>query len=190
MRIAIVLRALPSTGGLSNLKRASFALFACFCFSACGMAEHKGAKALLERIYKDYQNDFITSTLHSAYADSILAPELLELVHLDRQRPEGDGGLLNWDPLCDCQDPEGVTIDTIMVSAGPDSANGEVWLGFFDSVKVISFKLVLLDHKWLISDIGSKSNPSLYHYLRANLIEDPSESFRKIKLRGTLQIHG
>ena len=133
---------------------------------------HQSADDFSTTLYNRYQDNFIATDITSAMADTLLSPEFLQLIRLDQKRPEGDRGYLSRDPLCDCQDPEGVKPNTVITSQSGDSAAVRVRLCYMNGLKNILFKTILCEGKWHIRNIGSKENPSLYEYLRTYLKKD------------------
>lgn len=148
----------------------------CILSTVCFSKTEKSAETFLSDLYAKYQKDFTQIDIKSEYADSILAPGLLWLVRLDEQRQEGDNGYLGWDPLCDCQDPDGITLDDVVTSQKNNKIAAVVKLRYLDTTKTIFFNLIDFKSKWLISDVGSPENPSLYNYLLRNLEKDFPDS--------------
>lgn len=51
----------------------------------------------------------------------LYTPELVELMRRDRlSTNEGEVGVLDWVPLCECQDDAGLRLQTITTAPGPD----------------------------------------------------------------------
>jgi len=122
------------------------------------------AQAFVERIYREYQVSKDVNNLGPA-ADTLYAPELLRLIRKDEEQAKGEVGVLDGDPICDCQDYE---ISDVHVSIGkgkPDGIPAEV--RFRNSGKEIHLTLSLVPagKGWRIADIGSPSVPSLLKLL-------------------------
>ena len=76
-----------------------------------------GARAFVDGLYQAYQAgdpDYLWNG-----ADGAFSPRLLSLIRKDQaDAPEGETGLLDWDPICDCQDSQGLSEVSIAVREG------------------------------------------------------------------------
>ena len=162
-------------GELITMTKLIIAMFLCMSFNACSKPT-ESAKGLLTKLYTRYEKSFLEIDIRSKYVDSLLTPAFSRLIRLDANRSVGEMGYLNWDPLCDCQDPEGIHLDSISVLQKSDTAFCEVRLKYLGVVKTIRYEFVEINKKLLIRDIGSKAVPSLFDYLLENLKKDYPDS--------------
>lgn len=97
-------------------------------------------------------------------AKAIYTPKLLALIRRDRNStPRGYVGKLDWDPLCACQDTDGLTLSALkIVPTSSTSADVLLTLHFSEPKdEKITYHLLLTPAGWRIDDIGTKDVPSL-----------------------------
>jgi hypothetical protein len=75
-----------------------------------------GAYRCVSGLYSGYQKNWQVVSFTGPGADTILASQRLDLVRLDERTAKGETGFLDWDPLCDCQDPGGFALDSIAIT--------------------------------------------------------------------------
>jgi hypothetical protein len=127
------------------------------------------AHQFINKLYLNYQHTEQTFVFNGSVADSIFSPELLKLIRLDQTQAKGEAGYLDWDPLCDCQDDEGLKVDSIAISQNADSTYAKIKLHFPSASKTVILKLIQKKGKWLIGNISDASIPDLSEYLRGHL---------------------
>jgi hypothetical protein len=88
---------------------------------------------------------------------------------LDSKLANGENGFLDWDPLCDCQDPERMRIDQISVKKLNENVCAELKFTISETMVAITLKLQKFKGKWLICDVGSTTTPSLFEYLKKGI---------------------
>lgn len=135
-------------------------------------ADAAGARAFLEKIYAHYP----TAPGRQAYfptgpvARRVFDPEMVALLREDQRLAGGEVGAIDGDPLCDCQDDDGlsVSIEDIRLT-GASSANAAIALRFnppaAPAFEQLAISLVVVAGRWRIHDIRSKDTPSLRAYL-------------------------
>ncbi len=108
-----------------------------------------------------------------AQADSIFDAPLLGLIRRDQATtPQGEGGLMRVDPICDCQDWDGLRVQSIVVRpAGAGQADATVSFTNGGRDETLDYQLVTDDGQWRIHDIAGKTLPSLRHYLETGLAQ-------------------
>jgi hypothetical protein len=119
-----------------------------------------------------------TTALYSAYAtgspdyvganpERTFSPELLALIRKDQANtPAGEVGILDGDPICDCQDAEGLKLtDVKVVEAGKGAARADVVLAFPSETRSISLDLVAVGGEWRVGDVHTEQTPSLVKLL-------------------------
>jgi hypothetical protein len=105
-------------------------------------------------------------------APSIFSGALLQLIRHDRARTaHGDAPALDGDPICDCQDFEGLRLTTLTVTAvGETRASASVTFQVFaddpKSVRSLLLSLVRTPLGWRVDDIASADTPSLRKFLQ------------------------
>jgi hypothetical protein len=103
-------------------------------------------------------------------AASVFSPSLVGLIRRDeRHTPHGEVGKLDGDPICDCQDPDGLKLTAVQITGQTrTSATAEVTLRFpqESSARHIHLRLILLSQGWRIDDIRTPDTPSLRRLLQ------------------------
>ena len=112
-------------------------------------------------------------------AQRTFAPHLLELIARDRATtPSGDVGILDGDPICDCQDAGGVRATHLTISAvGPGRARARVTLRFPSETRDMTLDLVVTwaaargagRGEWRVADVHTRDTPSLVRLLEHGL---------------------
>jgi hypothetical protein len=102
------------------------------------------------------------------HASSVFTPSLVQLIRRDQRQSRGEVGKLDGDPICDCQDPDGLKLTTLQVTAQtPRIATAAVTLTFPPhEVTHLRLNLVLLPTGWRIDDIATSDTPSLRKLLQ------------------------
>lgn len=119
-----------------------------------------------------------TTTLYGAYAkgepdyvgqnpERTFSPELLALIRKDQANtPPGEVGILDGDPICDCQDAEGLKATNVkVVAAGEGKARADVTLAFPSETRAMSLDLVARNGEWRVGDVHTEQTPSLVKLL-------------------------
>jgi hypothetical protein len=120
---------------------------------------------------------FVTG-LYAAYAHSepdylgpmahqVFSPRLLGLIRRDERNAHGEVGALDGDPICDCQDPDGVRLVALdIAAAGPGRATARVRLRFEGGrAEAMTLDLVSIRGHWRIDEVRSPDTPSLVRLL-------------------------
>ncbi len=101
---------------------------------------------------------------------SVFTPALLRLIRSDeRHTPRGDVGKLDGDPICDCQDPDGLEVASVQIDRQQqNTATAKVDLHFPSESRLrhIRLRLILLPQGWRIDDISTDDTPSLRKLLQ------------------------
>ena len=93
--------------------------------------------------------------------DSLLAD-----IRADQTRHPGEVGKLDHDPICDCQDSDGLKPLEVSMAGLPDSeAEASVRFKLGDAVKALRLHLVSTQSGWRIADIATSATPSLQAFL-------------------------
>jgi len=102
-------------------------------------------------------------------AESIYSPSLLALIRRDiRMTPKGDVGKLDFDPICGCQDSDGLAVAKLQVYTSSEGRSDVVVLLHFAGTDTqrITLRLLQANAGWRVDDIGTKDLPSLRKYLQ------------------------
>ena len=123
-----------------------------------------------------------TQTLYDAYeagepdylgrdAQRTFAPSLLALIRRDQTTtPSDDVGILDGDPICDCQDHDGVRLTRLVIKdAGPGKARANVTLRFPSETRLMSLDLVASRGRWRVADVHTRETPTLVRLLQDGL---------------------
>jgi Protein of unknown function (DUF3828) len=104
-------------------------------------------------------------------AAKLFSPSLLQLIRRDQRRtPKGDVGALDFDPICSCQDADGLKLASLDVKMGaPATAIAIAMLHFPDAPDGIRVQLTLkwFASGWRIDEISTNDVPSLRKLLGA-----------------------
>ena len=123
-------------------------------------------RAFLERVYASYRDHDFSPFEH---ADQYFAPKLRAAMDEDSRLAKGEVGYLDGDPICQCQDSDGLKSKVLQVRLqAPDKAFAEVLLDYPDSTAThVKFSLVKTKAGWRIADITSGDEPSLLRAIEA-----------------------
>jgi hypothetical protein len=135
-------------------------------------ADLVGAKTFLVQLYAHYpaRNGARPFDPTGRSAASVFDPSFVTLLREDaRLTPPGDVGAIDWDPICGCQDDEGMTVRIGAIRpVGPSQATALVDVRFPGTQPTHIGLDLIVDHgQWRIHDIRTKDVPSL----RADLIQ-------------------
>jgi hypothetical protein len=144
-----------------------------FLAAAAAQPQAQTPRAFLERAYASYANPHFNPFDH---LDRYFAPRLITAIREDSRLAHGEVGYVDGDPICQCQDPDGLHAKVArIVQQGPARANAEVILDWTDSTaRRVRFSLVRTAAGWRIADVSSSDEPS---FLRA--IEDSNRKARR-----------
>jgi hypothetical protein len=102
--------------------------------------------------------------------NGIFDPSLLALLRRERETAGGEMGLMDFDPICACQDWEKLRVIHIDVTLkGTDDANAVVAFTNGGQREVVSYQLATVNRQWRVHDIGTKNMPSFRQYLVAGM---------------------
>jgi hypothetical protein len=101
-------------------------------------------------------------------AGRIVDSDMLALLRRDRDlTPKGDEGVLDADPVCQCQDWGTLKILSMEIKpVDKDRSSATVAFSNLDGHQTVRLDLVRVNGRWKIHDIGTADSPSLLTYLR------------------------
>lgn len=146
------------------------ALLATLAITISARAEDlDSARAFARNLYTAYQTgdpDYL-----GRKADRIFTQKLLGLIRRDQATtPSGDVGILDGDPICDCQDAAGLRLTHLAINAaGPGRAQAVVTLRFSGEIRPLKLDLVATRAGWRVADIHTSDTPSLAGLLQTGL---------------------
>lgn len=116
----------------------------------------------------------------------LYTPELVDLMRRDRlSTNEGEVGVLDWVPLCECQDDAGLRLQRIETAPGPD---GQVLATATFSTEdpnnprhIILYTLQRIAEGWRISDVEDRSPGAIAGGVLAHLREGVPEQERAFR---------
>jgi hypothetical protein len=128
------------------------------------------AEDFVRSVYKRYETTPDFSPLAPKVAPHLFSPGLLQLILRDeRSTPKGYEGKLDYDPVCACQDADGLHIaqDQVILST-VGKATARMTLRFRRSTdsREVRLHLIWLPQGWRIDDIETRETPSLRRLLR------------------------
>ena len=121
----------------------------------------KSAEAFLRKIYSHYKAKGPGVELTGPKAETILDPTLVALLRADEQAMHGEVGVIEADPICDCQDFD---IRSVQISVEPDGAGRAKATASFKnlgSATKVSFDLATFMGQWRITNIHLANMPDL-----------------------------
>ena len=124
-------------------------------------------KAFLDRVYASYRDRNFSPFEH---ADSYFAPKLKAAIEEDSRLAKGEVGYVDGDPICQCQDSEGLRAKVLRIRfQGPRKAIAKVLPDYPDSTATyVKLSLVKTEAGWRISDVSSGDEPSLLRAIEAS----------------------
>lgn len=159
----------------------------------CGISRAQdaaSAKAFLNSIYHHYQSGYQSSSpgidFDDADANRYFHSSLLSLERADVKANAGQVPAIDWDPICGCQDWDGIWDLKIDVEAkSPEKALAIVSFSLGDpkykqkdNVRNLVITLVVEHGAWRIDDILDQSDPQNTFSIR-KLLQDDLASLRK-----------
>ena len=119
-------------------------------------------RAFLERVYANYRKPNFNPFAH---LDRYFTPRVVAAIREDVRLAKGEVGYLDGDPICQCQDTEGMrAFVTKVIEQGRDKAMVDVSIGWpNDKPRPSKFSLVRTRSGWRIADVSSAGEPSFLH---------------------------
>jgi hypothetical protein len=143
--------------------------------AAIAQPEAQTPREFVERLYAAYSDPDYSPFKEP---DQVFSSRLAAAIDEDSKLADGEVGYLDGDPICQCQDAEGLKATIVSVSpAGSDAATVSVSIGLFGyEPRPAAFSLVRTAAGWRIDDVSSPDEPSM---LRA--IEQSNKEAREAK---------
>jgi hypothetical protein len=130
--------------------------------------DSESAKKFVQQVYADYANP---DTNHQRQRQRhFYTPQLYRLILSDETSHPGEVGKLDWDPICDCQDPGEpgeLKVESISLStAGQSRIQATVAIVIVRAPVTVVLSLFKTSAGWLIDDISTSETPSLRRLLQ------------------------
>ena len=159
----------PGSPGLSAMRKAlALTLGACLLSSSGALSREQacGARKFVALLYQRYHAKSSPDYLGSR-AVKIFTPDLLGEIRADARNAHGEDGKLDFDPICDCQDSEGLQLSSLSIQP-QKSGNVRAYAGIRLDMerRMLELDLVWTSDGWRIGDIHTKALPSLLRYLQ------------------------
>jgi hypothetical protein len=121
-------------------------------------------RTYMERVFASYRDPNFSPFDHPEH---YFAPRLAAAMKEDSRLAHGEVGYLDGDPICQCQDAEGMKARIERVTTqSADRAKVRVIIDWVDSTaRRVTFALVRLKAGWRIADVSASDEPSLLQAL-------------------------
>jgi len=158
---------------------------------ACGQ-DADSAKQFLASVYEHYANRGMGIDFNGPKSRSVFDPSLIALLRADQKAVgPNEVGVLDGDPICSCQDWEGIWDLKIVLQMQSDKrATAAVSFGLFapkpgadKDHRSLEMTLVPQGSQWRIWDILDKSDPRTPFDLRAELEKEIHTAKRTSKAK-------
>ena len=123
--------------------------------------DQKSATAFLAEIYTHYKDGAEPPDPATVYD-----PVLQKLIADDATALDGDVGVLDGDPICDCQDYDIRAVKLTVHMRGPGRADATAAFKNLGRAVTVRFDLVAVDGAWRIADIRNSGMGSLKQALQ------------------------
>ena len=130
--------------------------------AAAGAQTVADARAFVTGLYRGYANNADVDYLGRGIR-RVFSTRLIALIRADEKAAHGEVGWLDGDPICDCQDPDGIRLVGLDVEqAGPGRAIARAHVRFADhKAETITLDLVSIHGGWRVDDVRTAETPSL-----------------------------
>lgn len=124
-------------------------------------------RAFMQRLYASYANADFSPFKHP---ERVFAPRLRAAIAEDAKLANGEVGYLDGDPVCQCQDADGLKATVVRVTPrGARQATVQVSIGLAGYMpRLARFSLEQGNSGWRIADVGSADEPSLLQALEVS----------------------
>jgi len=132
-----------------------------------GATPAESPKAYMERVYANYREKNFNPLDHPG---RYFTPRLVAAMNEDAKLAHGEVGYVDGDPICQCQDPDGLHAKVLRVTQqGAVKALADVIIDFIDSTaRRVRFSLVRTNAGWRIADVSSTDEPSFLRAIEAS----------------------
>lgn len=127
--------------------------------AALASSQHETPRAYMERLYASYRDSEFNPLTHPA---RYFSARLVAALDEDARLAHGEVGYVDGDPICQCQDPNGLRAVVTGVSQnGPTKADVRVSISLSGyEARPATFSLIMTRSGWRIDDVSSPDEPS------------------------------
>lgn len=150
-----------------------FALTTGGCATASAQEGSEGAREFVQAVYASYSNDPEATPPMAGDSHDIWSDRMSALIARDQELANGELPYLDADPICNCQDWENLTVQSVQISQPRDGRSGRLARVHFtnaDSQETVVLRLSGNPNQgWKIDDVLNEGDhPSLAEALAAS----------------------
>ncbi len=159
------------------MRHSRVVLVSCAGFLACILPAAQAqtaqqADTFVRHLYGQYEHPSTPNgpNIFGKRAASVFSPGLLAIIRRsERATPKGDVGKLDFDPVCSCQDSDGLKLKGLRVTMNGTGKALATAMLFFPEPTTIEVRLSLIytPQGWRIDDIWTKDVPGLRKFLES-----------------------
>ena len=159
------------------MRHSRVVLVSCAGFLACILPAAQAqtaqqADTFVRHLYGQYEHPSTPDgpNIFGKRAASVFSPGLLAIIRRsERATPKGDVGKLDFDPVCSCQDSDGLKLKGLRVTMNGTGKALATAMLFFPEPTTIEVRLSLIytPQGWRIDDIWTKDVPGLRKFLES-----------------------
>ena len=159
------------------MRHSRVVLVSCAGFLACILPAAQAqtaqqADTFVRQLYGQYEHPSTPDgpNIFGKRAASVFSPGLLAIIRRsERATPKGDVGKLDFDPVCSCQDSDGLKLKGLRVTMNGTGKALATAMLFFPEPTTIEVRLSLIytPQGWRIDDIWTKDVPGLRKFLES-----------------------
>ncbi len=124
------------------------------------------AEQFVRGIYAAYASPDAPGSLDPRMAAQIFSPTLLNLIQRDKKVHSGEMGKLDDDPLCGCQDSDGLELSGLRIAPLSNGMlRASISLRFASTTNRLQLFLAKTPAGWRVDDVSSPGIKSLKHFL-------------------------
>ena len=129
-------------------------------------APPRSPQAFVAALYAEYARPDASGPLTDANAVRIFTPRLAAAIHADQTAHPGEVGKLDHDPICDCQDFDGLHLDHLSIpTATPTTAIALATFHLGATTRTVRLFLVRTPTTWQVDNVSAPYMPSLRRLL-------------------------
>jgi hypothetical protein len=139
---------------------------------ACAAQDASSPATFVQQTYARYTDKTKEWDTLRADAPSLFDSALLALIREDQRLAQGEAGVLDYDPLCSCQDVESFKVTAVEVTP-QDKSHAKAIVRFVNGGQSVRIGLVLAQEagQWRISDVQEPEVPSIKSFLTKGIAE-------------------
>lgn len=144
---------------------------------AASAADVEAARAFVQSVYAPYSAGEHAAAPVAAAGPSVFAAPLLALIREDQRRAQGEAGVLDFDPVCNCQDFDKFAVSAISLKrVGAKRMRAVVRFVNGGRAQRVELTLVVEGSDWRIADVRTPEVSSLLRFLKSGLAQSNAGS--------------